>query len=178
MVSTPSRGVLGSLRTTYLTSGHYALCHHHPQLGRGLQGTHSPGEEIRLAWKSNKTDGTRLVEQKQAETLDKARHTASKKGLQVFMKDAHFSEGLRMGRPEFPLPSTSSSSGLTKSPAQPMVVTSADRDHEQGLRKSRTRVRSPWRGWLGHASGERAAERGLVPEWTRCARSEVTVTRT
>ena len=57
---------------------------------------------------------------------------------------------------------------------QHMVVTSADRDHEQGLRRSRTRVRSPWRGWLGHASGERAAERGLVPEWTRCARSEVT----
>lgn len=75
----------------YLTSGHYALCHHHPQLGRGLQGAHSPGEETRLAWKSNKTDGTRLVEQKQAETLDKARHNASKKGLQVFMKDAHFS---------------------------------------------------------------------------------------
>ena len=52
-----------------------------------------PVQGRRQGWhgKSNKTDGTRLVEQKQAETLDKARHTASKKGLQVFMKDAHFS---------------------------------------------------------------------------------------
>lgn len=79
-----------------------------------------------------------------------------------------------MGWPEFPLPSISSSSGLTESLAQPMVVTSADRDHERGLGRSRSRVRSPWRGWLRHASGERAAERGLVPEWTHCVQSEVT----
>ena len=79
-----------------------------------------------------------------------------------------------MGWPEFPLPSTSSSSGLTESPAQPTVVTSADRDHEWGLRRSRSRVRSPWRGWLGHTGGERASERGLVPEWTHCVQSEVT----
>lgn len=34
----------------------------------------------------------------------------------------------------------------------------------------------PQGGWLGHRSGERAAERGLGLEWTHCVQSEVTDT--